>query len=225
MNGLFKKSILLREKDDTYVFLENCEILTINDDEFTKLKNIWEQYEKNFNIYIDSRLECCAAMLIFHKFDNVIIYDAKSRELENIYIYMFKKYNVILTEEYLKAVCLVILFIKSFGFGAWNLYNINNVLRKYLFTNEPKGKPVFKICFLIDIIDVLKIVNENTPPGNTRPTTPEKIAHFHKLLLELFSSIMNFKDLPKLEKNFNKLALVKALILLNDDGYSLPLWD
>lgn len=84
LNGIYPETILLREKDDTFIDFK-AKVCIIDQYDLQSFWEYYDEYKDNSNILIDSRLR----MLIFYgaiKYgDSLLIYDAYVSKIKTLY--------------------------------------------------------------------------------------------------------------------------------------------
>ena len=196
MNGTHAKSILLRQIDDTYIFIKECEIITLSPTDFTKAHRIIREHGRENNVYIDSRMEYIILIAAYKYGDVILIYDYRIREIITLYEYLTSRYTLppsCLTSEFIKSFAVCILFLHVFLCEniKVNLSNMIRVLRKQ------KNKGYFTTSILIDII------------GKSWKKRDSSVS-YHREIANFFNSLANFSDIIPL-KNFYREDILETL--------------
>lgn len=116
-NGTYPKTILIRPKNDTYIDIDNCEILIYND-------NInYDELIKQYNILIDGRLYHFIVYLFTKYQTDLFIYDSTIGRIQTIYEFCSSTFQIpvyTLNIELMMLLLIVHDFIRYIAY----LYNI-----------------------------------------------------------------------------------------------------
>ena len=86
-NGAYKNTIVIREVDDTYLFIKQCTVRCINRMDFLGFNDIVKN-NPDKNIVIDGRLDTLVYYAIMVHFDNILIYNIVDKKITTIYSYI-----------------------------------------------------------------------------------------------------------------------------------------
>lgn len=111
MNGTFTSTILIREKDDTFIKFDIENIIIIKENDVDKFFNIYEENRENKNILIDMRMELIIMLAILKYENDILIYDPNKLKVSTIYNY-FNEYLFINSSELSLANIKKILYVK-----------------------------------------------------------------------------------------------------------------
>ena len=93
LNGAYKNTIIIREIDDTYVFIPNNSVIKMNQYDFSSFEDIVKQ-KSDSNIFIDSRSFVLILYSILRFGDNVQVYNVADRTVRNIYSFIGAYYKI-----------------------------------------------------------------------------------------------------------------------------------
>lgn len=102
-NGSYKNTIIIREVDDTYIFIKDCRTKLMNRLDFNTFNDTVKE-NPSYNIAIDGRLEELVYYAILTCRDHVMIYSISDRTLCTIYHYISNTYKVRLSQLTLNVV-------------------------------------------------------------------------------------------------------------------------
>ena len=77
-NGAYKNTIIVREVDDTYIFIPNSSVVLMNQYDFPTFEDIVKQ-KPNYNIFIDSRSFVLILYSILRFGENTHVYNIIDR--------------------------------------------------------------------------------------------------------------------------------------------------
>ena len=93
LNGSFKNTIIIREFDDTYIFIKNYRTILLKANDFNAFDTII-QTNPLCNIIIDGRMVALLYYSILSQQDNILIYNIGERKISTIYAYVSDIYKV-----------------------------------------------------------------------------------------------------------------------------------
>ena len=96
-NGAYKDTIVIREVDDTYLFIKNCTVKCVNRMDFLGFNDIIKD-NPNKNIVIDGRLDTLIYYAIMVHFDNILIYSIVDKKITTIYAFTSSIYKIPLSQ-------------------------------------------------------------------------------------------------------------------------------
>lgn len=179
-NGAYNKTIVIREIDDTYLFIKNCEVRLLDRYNFRGFDRIIES-EPNKNIIIDGRLNKLIYYAIMAYYDNILIYDIGDKQTHTIYAYISSVYKLPLAQLTLNRIRIwaYVLYISEVCLD--DILDIRSgELLKYIISNNcSKNRLTFN--YLIDTIN-----NQNT---NTID-----VAKLKKIYEYIVSLVASFND-------------------------------
>lgn len=219
-NGLYSKTILIRNVDDTFLAF-NCDVHLV--DEFDLgycLKIIDAAIISKVNVLIDSRLTCLLAYITLKYSDKIFIYNVFNAKIINIYRFYSELFNISINELSLGRIKLLVCiklfishFIKQLNIQC-NAVNIAKFINNLSNNNKSKNF----ICIITNCIGIKHQNEVNKENINT--------------LVELFTKYFSIEILNKYENNIirewdlqkiNIYEIMVMLSLLINKNYSLSL--
>ena len=175
-NGSFKDNIIIREHDDTYIFIKNREVKLISSDGFADFDGIVEE-NPNKNIIIDGRMENVLYYAILLHKDCILVYNVGEKKVSTIYSYLANIYKIPLSALTINGVCqwAMIMYINNIVLQGILKLHTGDVL-KYIIANNCSGN-CLSFNRIIDNID-----------GNISGTVNKKnIREIHEFMLSLIN--------------------------------------
>jgi len=129
LNGVFEKTYIIREVDDTFIFFPHTIHLVKN------LGDFWEFYDSHKdenNILIDSRLINYIAYAVIKYGEDLLIYDSYTSKIKSIYFFCSDYFNIQtneLTISQIKQLFVIYLLILVYSKQMNITWNINNLIK------------------------------------------------------------------------------------------------
>ena len=151
-NGAYKNTIIVRETDDTYVFIPNSSIVLMNQYDFPSFEDIVKQ-NPNRNIFIDSRSFVLILYGILRFGDNIHVYNITDRTVRNIYSFIGSYYKVANEKVslYIIKIWAMIMYIDIVCLNKTLNIKPNELIHYLLLNNKNPNALYFNFC--IDTMD------------------------------------------------------------------------
>ena len=155
-NGAYKDTIVIREVDDTYLFIKKCTVDCINRMDFLGFNEIVEN-NKNKNIVIDGRLDTLLYYAIMVHYDNILVYNIIDKKVVTIYSFISSIYKVPLSQLTLNRILVWahILYICYVCLGGVLDIRPGELLKYIISNNYSKNRLTFN--YFIDTINNLTV--------------------------------------------------------------------
>ena len=213
-NGAYKDTIVIREVDDTYLFIKKCTVDCINRMDFLGFNEIVEN-NKNKNIVIDGRLDTLLYYAIMVHHDNILVYNIIDKKIVTIYSFIASIYKVPLSQLTLNRILVwsYILYISHVCLGGILDIRPGELLKYIISNNYSKNRFTFN-CF-IDTI--------NNPTAES--INKQKLKKIHEYMIELVSSFNDRRFLikPLEEKLLNAYHIKSVLDVLYSNRFVIDL--
>ena len=162
-NGAYNETIVVREVDDTYLFIKNCTVERINRMDFLGFNKIVHENNRK-NIVIDSRLDTLLYYAIAVHKDNILIYNIAERKVSTVYSFISSIYKVPISHLTLNGIRIWALILHINHACLCDMLKIRSgELLKYIISNNcSKNKLSFN--YMIDTINEHKTetINKRT---------------------------------------------------------------
>lgn len=211
-NGLYDKTVLIRENNDTFVFFD-CEILIIDPSDLQSLWEYYNEYIHKANIVIDSRLCYLIFYAIIKYGDNILIYDPYVIKIKTVYNFCSDYFKIQNNELniYQYSILLIVKLIISFFMSSLDIkWNVNDVIKQ------------IKSHHNYEIIDILlQYVGLQKPTNKSMKNVDAIIKYFQSYFS---ASTLDINDAPILTKwnipNTNIYELVMAFTMLKNSNFN-----
>ncbi len=135
-NGSYNSSIIIREVDDTYIFIKNYRVVIANQLDFNTLDTVVKT-NPLCNVIIDGRLTNMMYYGIMNYHDNILVYNITNRRISTIYSYIADIFKVRLSQLSLNGLRLWAMILYIDGVCLNGKLNIQpNDLLKYITGNN-----------------------------------------------------------------------------------------
>ena len=213
-NGSYNSSIIIREVDDTYIFIKNYRVVIANRLDFNVLDTVVET-NPLCNIIIDGRLTNMIYYGIMKYHDNLLVYNITNRKVSAIYSYIADIFKVRLSQLSLKGLRLWAMILYIDGTCLNGKLNIQpNDLLKYITTNNYSSN---RLAFNY-IIDNINDSTQTTMNKRTLKTV-------HDYLLSLICAFNNKQfivaPLPVASSNAHHIRLALEILFMNQSVIDL----
>ncbi len=213
-NGAYKDTIVIREVDDTYLFIKNRTVDCINRMDFLGFNTIVEN-NKNKNIVIDGRLDTLVYYAIMVHHDNILLYNIIDKKIVTVYSFISSIYKVPLSQLTLNRILVwaYILYISQVCLGGVLDVRPGELLKYIISNNYSKNRLSFN-CF-IDTI--------NNPTAES--INKQKLKKIHEYMIELVSSFNDKQFLikPLEEKMLNAYHIKSVFDVLYSNRFVIDL--
>lgn len=213
-NGSFKDNIIIREHDDTYIFIKNRDVKLISSDGFAEFNRIVEENPCK-NIIIDGRLENVLYYAILLYKDNILAYNIGEKRVSTIYSYLANIYKIPLSALTVNGICqwAMIMYINNIILQGILKLHTGDVL-KYIVSNNCSGNSL-TFNRIIDNID-----------GTVSGTVNKKsIKEIHEYMLSMINRF-NERDyivIPLKQKLLNAYHIRVTLEVLYSNRFVINL--
>jgi hypothetical protein len=213
-NGAYKDTIVIREVDDTYLFIKNCTVNRINRMDFLGFNRIIEN-NQNKNIVIDGRLDMLMYYAIMVHHDNILLYNIIDKKVVTVYAFISSIYKIPLSQLTLNRILLwaYILYISYVCLGGVLDIHPGELLKYIISNNYSKNRLTFN-CFI-------DTVNNHS----TETIDKAKLKKIHEYMIELVSSFNDKRFLikPLNEKLLNAYHIKSVLGVLYSNRFVINL--
>jgi hypothetical protein len=213
-NGAYNKTVVVREVDDTYIFIKNCTVERINRKDFLGFNEIIERNQTK-NIVIDGRLDTLIYYSILEYYDNILIYSITDKKIHTVYNFIASVYKVPLSQLTLNRVRIwaCILYISCVCLN--DILDIRpGELLKYIISNNcSKNRVTFN--YLIDTVN-----NHSTETINK-----VRLKKVHDYMIKMITAFNNrrFITEPVDEKLLNAYHIKSILDVLYSNRFVIDL--
>lgn len=198
-NGSYKNSIVIREIDDTYIFIKNHRVVLLKPLDFKAFNTIVETNPLS-NIILDGRLSMLLYYSVLTQKDHILIYNVTERKVSTIYSFISDVYKVRLSQLTLNGVVLwsVILYIDRVCLNGCLDIHPTELLRYIISNNCTSNRLSFS--YIIDNIN-----NRSNETVNKRV-----LKEVHEYLLSMVHSFNERTfDVPPLKKSLINATFVR----------------
>lgn len=160
-NGSYSNSIIIREVDDTYIFIKNYRVIIANHLDFKTLDTV-VQTNPLCNIILDGRLNNMLYYAIIRYSDNILIYNITNRRISTVYSFIADTFKVRLNQLSLNSIRLwaMILYIDSVCLNGKLNIRPNDLL-KYVINNRYSSNRLTFNYMIDNINDMAQSVTIN----------------------------------------------------------------
>ena len=146
-NGAYKNTIIVREVDDTYIFIPNSSVVLMNQYDFPSFEDIVKQ-KPNYNIFIDSRSFVLILYSILRFGDSTHVYNITDRTVRNIYSFIGSYYKVANEKIslYILKTWAMLMYIDSVCLNKTLNIKPNELLHYLLLKNKNPNALYFNFC-------------------------------------------------------------------------------
>ena len=212
LNGAYKNTIIVREVDDTYIFIPNTTTAMINRKDFYSYEELIEQHT-SCNIVIDSRLNTLIIYSILRYGDNTLIYNMVDRTVKNIYAFLSTYYKTPIEKLSLQIIKIWALTTFIDSYCLYNSLNIkpNELLHYLLMKNKNPNAFTFNFC-----IDVM----EGCPSKNINK---DKLKYTRSYVMKLVEMTNKHEySIPPIDMNRTDMYHIRRVLeLLFTHGYCI----
>lgn len=176
-NGSYNSSVIIREVDDTYIFIKNYRVVIANHLDFNTLDTVVKT-NPLCNVIIDGRLTYMMYYGIMNYHDNILVYNITNRRVSTIYSYIADIFKVRLSQLSLNGLRLwaMILYIDGVCLNGKLNIQPNDLLKYITGNNYTSNRLTFN--YVIDNI------NDNTQATMNKRT----LKTVHEYLLSLIAA-------------------------------------
>ena len=160
-NGSYSNSIIIREVDDTYIFIKNYRVVIANHLDFKTLDTV-VQTNPLCNIILDGRLNNLLYYAIIRYSDNILIYNITNRRISTVYSFIADTFKVRLNQLSLNSIRLWAMILYIDGVCLNGKLNIRpNDLLKYVINNRYSSNRLTFNYMIDNINDTAQSVSIN----------------------------------------------------------------
>ena len=213
-NGAYRDTIVIREVDDTYLFIKKCTVNRINRMDFLGFNKIVEN-NQNKNIVIDGRLDTLVYYAIMVHHDNILLYNIIDKKVVTVYSFISSIYKVSLSQLTLNRILVwaYILYISHVCLGGVLDIRPGELLKYIVSNNYAKNRLTFN-CF-IDTI--------NNPAAESINKTNLKKIHEYMIALVNSFNDKRFLIKPLEDKLLNAYHIKSVLDVLYSNRFVIDL--
>lgn len=213
-NGAYKDTIVIREVDDTYLFIKKCTVNRINRMDFLGFNKIVEN-NQNKNVVIDGRLDTLMYYAIMVHHDNILLYNIIDKKVVTVYSFISSIYKVPLSQLTLNRILVwaYILYISCVCLGGVLDIRPGELLKYIISNNYSKNRLTFN-CFIDTINNTI-----------TESINKQKLKKIHEYMIGLVSSFndKSFLIKPLEEKLLNAYHIKSVLDVLYSNRFVIDL--
>ena len=214
VNGSYNSSIIIREVDDTYIFIKNHRVVIANHLDFNALDTVVKT-NPLCNVIIDGRLTNMLYYGIMKHHDNLLVYNITNRKVSTIYSYIADIFKVRLSQLSLNGLRLwaMILYIDGVCLNGKLNVQPNDLLKYITANNYSSNRLTFN--YIIDNI------NDNTQTTMNKRT----LKTVHDYLLSLIGAFNNkqfiIAPLAVSASNAHHIRLALEVLFMNQSAINL----